>query len=320
LSLCACTTSVRRAALVPHQQPILRSGQGMGLNGHEVSLGSPTVASLTEPEVVEGENAGLVLPRWHLNGALRYQPKQNFDMGLILDWGLDAGSRALAEDQPDPDNGDVRGGGVSLGYSFQAGEMFKLGLGLDLILYSIPYVEYETCIDPLCLEPYTTIDRDRDTIPVMSLGIVPSWRLGTHWSAFAGANIRNHPTIRKGDIDDGIDIEEEEVESGPGNVVASAGIEFEMTSGLRAMAYMYQPVYMDPVHYGPTIGVLVTIPLSRDAPPSPAPAAVMNPAVVTQMPSPVPPPAAPPPPPPMQPPPMQPPSMQPPLPPVPPPY
>ncbi len=268
----------------------------MGDNRHEVSLGSPTLATFGDPEVVEGANAGIVLPRWSFNGAWRFQARRNLDIGIVFDWGLDRGSRALAEDQPDPDNGDVRGGGLSLGYSFEASPVVNIGLAADLMLYSIPYVEYETCVDPICLEPFTTVDRDRDTIPVVSIGIIPSFKLSRNLAAFAGANLRNHPTIRKGDIEMGIDLDDEEVEAGPGNIVASAGLELALSNGLRAMAYVFQPVYMDPVEYGPTVGVAITIPLYREssrpatvpyAPPPPAPYAPPPPA-----PYPAPPPAA----------------------------
>ena len=262
----ACTTSVRRAALVPHQQPLARSGQSMGSNRHEVNLGSSTLATFDEPAVVEGENAGIVLPRWHFNGGWRFQPRPDFDLGLVIDWGLEAGSKPLADDQPDPDNGDVRGGGFSLGYSFATDSPLRIGVGLDLLVYSIPYIEYETCIDVICPQPFTTVDRDRDLIPVMSLGVVPSYRFGRFLSVFAGATLRNHPTIRKSDIEDDI-FDDEDVESGPGNVVASGGAELELANGMRAMVYVYQPIYMDPVEYGPTIGLSVTIPLARAAAP-----------------------------------------------------
>jgi hypothetical protein len=49
------------------------------------------------------------------------------------------------------------------------------------------------------------------------------------------------------------------------------GVEVELDSGLRAMAYVYQPVYMDPVQYGPTLGLAVTIPLARDDTPASGP-------------------------------------------------
>lgn len=271
LSLAACTTSVRRAALVPHQQPLIRSGQSMGDNRHELAVGSSTVATWDDPEVVDGANAGIAVPRWHFNGAYRLQPRPNFDLGLIMDWGLDKGSRSLSDDQPDPDNGDVQGFGVSLGYSLQTDGPLSIGFASDLIVYSIPWVEYETCIDPICVLPFSTVEEDRDLIAVLSLGIIPSYRIGRHVSVFAGANLRNHPTIQKSDIEIGPDFEDDEVESGPGNIVASGGAELELANGLRAMLYVYQPIYMDPVRYGPTVGVSLTIPLARTAAPPAAP-------------------------------------------------
>lgn len=256
--------SVRRAALVPHQQPSMRSGQGMGANKHEVSLGTSTLASLTEPKEVEGANAGVVLPRWQFNGAWRVQASDDLDLGLVIDWGLDKGSRSVDVDQPDPDNGDVRGGGFAFGYSFRAGEVFRIGLSGELLFYSIPYVEYRTCVNNCLGIPFTDVTHDRETIGVISLGVIPSWRLSPNWSVFGGANLRNHPTIEKGDVEIGVEVfDNEEVEAGPGNVVATAGVEFEADNGLRMTAFIYQPVYMDPVQYGPTVGIMFTIPVAR---------------------------------------------------------
>jgi len=264
-TLCVgCTQfSVRRAALVPHQQPTLRSGQGMGVNKHEVSLGTPTLASLTSPKEVDGANAGVVLPRWEFNGAWRVQASPNFDIGLVVDWGLDKGSRSVDDDQPDPDNGDVRGGGFSFGYSFVASEALRIGLTADLLFYSIPYVEYRTCVSG-CVVDFTDVKHDRETVPVFSIGITPSWRMSPNWAVFGGANLRNHPTIEKGDVELLVEVfDDEEVEPGPGNIVAAAGVEFTMGNGLRMMAYIFQPVYADPVQYGPTIGVNFTIPIGH---------------------------------------------------------
>jgi hypothetical protein len=111
---------------------------------------------------------------------------------------------------------------------------------------------------------FTDVSHDRETIPVLSIGLTPSWRLSPNWAVFGGVNLRNHPTIDKSDVEIGVEVlDDEEVSAGPGNVVAAAGVEFEMTNGLKMMAYIYQPVYMDPVEYGPTIGVNFTIPIAR---------------------------------------------------------
>lgn len=260
----ACTTySVRRAALVPHQQPIQRSGQSLGDSRVEVGLGSPTLGSFVEPKEAQGANAGIVLPRHEVTGNFRARVTENLDLGLIWDHGFDQGSRKVNDDMPNPENGDVYGYGVSIYFAAPLDPSFSVGIGADLLLYSIPYVEYRTCVDNCFGEPFTIVDEDRDTIPVMSLGVIPSWKLNENMVFFAGATLRNHPTIEKSDIEV-IDFDDEEVDMGPENLVLSAGVEVQLRNGLRGMLYVHQPAAGGPVNYGPTFGIGIALPLVRE--------------------------------------------------------
>jgi len=257
---------------VPHQQPIRRTGQPMGDNKAELAFGSPTVGELGSPVEAAGANAGIVLPRWQFDGALRIQTSPNFDIGFVFDYGLDKGSEGINTDQPDPDNGDVIGAGVSTQYSIKLDDKFQLGLAAEFLIYSIPYVEYRTCVSNCLGLQFTTIQKDRDSIPVVSFGIIPSWKPSDHNIVlFAGFNVRNHPTIEKGDVEIGPDLFDEDVEPGPSNVVVTAGIEFSFSNGVRGMAYIYQEVVRDPVVYRPTLGLAISIPLAKMPPPIPQP-------------------------------------------------
>jgi hypothetical protein len=276
LLFAGCTTySVRRAALVPHMQPIQRSARPMGDTALEVGLGTPVVASITEPSEAEGANAGIVLPRWEVNGALRARVIGGLDIGFLYDHGLNQGARKVNDDMPFPENGDVHGYGFSLYYAAEVDPDFHIGVGADLLLYSIPYVEYQTCVD--CAVPYTIADEDRDSIPVVSVGLAGNRRIGPRVSLFGGLNIRNHPTIEKGDIES-VDLFDEEVEEGPANFVAMGGVEVDLRGGFRGMVFVHQPLFGDPVNYGPTLGVAVAIPLIGRRAPSAQPAGAPPPA------------------------------------------
>jgi len=265
-----CTQySVRRAALVPHQQPIQRSGQAIGNSRIELGLGSPTLGSFVEPKEAEGANAGIVLPRHEITGNFRARVTKNLDLGLIWDHGFDQGSRKVAEDMPNPDNGDVMGYGVSMYFAAPIDPTFSVGIGADLLLYSIPYVEYRTCVENCFGEEFTIIDEERDTIPVISLAVIPSWKLNEKVALFAGATLRNHPTIEKSDVEGPELFDDEEVDMGPENIVLSAGVEVTLGAGIRGMAYVFQPAAGQPVNYGPTFGIGFTIPLIRDQPQPP---------------------------------------------------
>jgi len=272
LSAGSGTRKVQRAALVPHQQPIQRSGQPIGDNRGELSFGTSTLSLITDPKEAPDANAGLFIPRYHLNGAARVRLTRRFDVGLLWDYGLDKGSKAIQEGQPPVEYGDVYGGGVSMMYSIPASDELSVGIGMDLLFYSIPYVEYSTCIDNCALDPFDIVTHDRNTIPVVALGIMPSWRLSPEITAFGGITARNHPTIPRTEIEGPQLFEDDPVEAGPMNFVANAGVEYNFVNGMRAMVHVFQPIFADPVRYGPTFGASFTIPLGREPHPvDPAP-------------------------------------------------
>lgn len=268
IGLSACGTySVRKSALAPHLAPPMRSGHGTG-QGTEVSFGSTTVAAAVAPEEGPGANAGLHIPRAELGGALRGALSPNFDFGFLWDYGARRGATKTAEDEPSPQNGSVWGGGISMFYSAPTPHpAFRLGLGLDLLRYSVPYVEYRTCVED-CVEPYTDVDHDREGVNVYSLSVIPSWRVGG-LTLFGGGTLRNHPMVDKGEIEIGT-YPDDEVNAGPPNLIATVGAEIELFGSVRALGMVYQPLTQDPVRYGPTFGAAITIPLGSPMPAPPA--------------------------------------------------
>lgn len=267
------TYSVRKSALSPHIAPPMRNGFGMPEHA-EASVGASTLATTSPPREGDGANAGLHIPRVELGAALRGRLSENFDVGLLWDQGLRQGAYKTSADQPSPDNGSVYGAGASMFASIPtATPSFRIGLGLDLMAYSVPYVEYSTCVENCYGAPYTTVDEGRELIGVYSLSVIPSFRTGP-LTLFAGGTVRNHPTVEKGSLEtDADDIFDDEVREGPANFLVSAGAEIELGAGVRAMGMIYQPLTRDPVEYGPTFGAALTIPLGRRAPSRAAPPA-----------------------------------------------
>ncbi|HTE55938.1 MAG TPA: hypothetical protein VK698_34030 [Kofleriaceae bacterium] len=284
-----CSTySVRKSALAPHMAPPMRSGAGLGESAAEASFGASTLVSGAPPEEGAGANAGLHIPRRELGGALRGGVTRNLDLGILWDYGLRQGAYKTNQDEPSPQNGSVWGAGFSTFYSIPS--VFpgvRIGIGLDLMRYSVPYVEYRTCVEYCDAGPYTTVKHDREGINVYSLSIIPSWRSG-RITLFGGGTLRNHPTVAKGEVEYGT-YDDDEVEEGPTNLVVTAGAEIELVAGVRLLGMVYQPMSEDPVRYGPTIGVALTVPLARRAPPPPprsAPLAVSGPPTISPTPTP----------------------------------
>jgi hypothetical protein len=273
LLLCsaACTTyTVRKSALAPHIAPPMRNGQNLMGAAAEASVGASALARGKDPVEGPDANAGLYIPRVEVTAALRKRVSEDLDVGLLYDHGFRRGAYATSDDQPEPNNGSVYGGGVTGFYSVPTGSPgLRVGVGLDLIMYSVPFVKYTTEVDG----SYTRVEHDRESTGVYSLAVIPSWSNG-RFTLFGGGTVRNHPTIDKGSIEGGIDPyldEDDEVESGPANFILQAGIDVELGQGIRAMAIVYQPMDKQPVDYGPTLGVGLTLPLGRYHPPKPAP-------------------------------------------------
>ncbi len=267
------TYKVQRAGLVPHQQPNQRSGRPIGDNRSEFSLGTSTLSLLTDPKKAPDANAGLYIPRVHVSGGVRFRMNRQLDLGLLFDYGLDNGSIPIQEGQPVINNGDVYGGGITTQYVLETGNPdLTVGFGLDVLIYSVPYVEYRSCVpsdlDPRCevgdLFVQDSVEYKRNRVPVGALGITPAWRLNPNLSVFGGITMRNHPTVPRVAIENAINPDQDPVESGPANFITNAGIEYSFNNGVRAMVHVFQPIYADPVRYGPTFGAAITIPLSRD--------------------------------------------------------
>ncbi len=271
----ACSTySVRKSALTPHIAPPMRSGFGLADAAAEASFGASTLATTNPPEEGPDANAGIHIPRLELGGALRGRLTDSLDLGFVWDQGLRQGAYKTSPDQPSPGGGSVYGGGASLFASIPTAEpSFRVGVGVDLMIYSIPFVEYRTCVENCGGKPYSTVDHDREEIGVYGLSLIPSWRSG-RLTLFAGGTVRNHPTVAKGEIEGDIELDDE-VRAGPVNLLVSGGAELELGAGVRAMGMVYQTLTDQPVRYWPTFAVGLTIPLGRRAPaPSPGGPAV----------------------------------------------
>lgn len=265
-SAAGCTTSVRRAALVPHQQPTQRTGQPLARQA-EVALGAASILETTEPTA---DSAGVQIPQTQVNAGMRFRtPVPDLDMGFVWDYGASEGSHKAAADQPTVEHGDVIGGGFTLHYSVATDTPgLRVGLTGDLLLYSVPYVEYQTCID--CEVPWTDVDEEREMVPVLALGVVPSWNLGMV-TLFGGVTMRNHPLVERGEISDSVTEElDEEVQAGPLNFIANAGVELGKPGGVRGLVHVYQPLGRDPVQYGPSFGIALSIPLGAAPASTPA--------------------------------------------------
>jgi len=276
----ACTVNrVNRAALVPHMTPTLRSGAPMDTPA-EIAIGASSLAHTTLG--TSDKTAAVEVPGTQAEGAMRVRVGQKVALGLIYAEGFDAGAKPIDSTQPPVDSGNTRGYGFTLSAMIPTGDpRWHVGIDSELISWSVPYVEYSTCVQGCGGVNWMFMEEGRASVSQLALGVVPTYTTGV-WNVWGGVTVRNHPTIEQKGTEVGLDFEDE-VTEGEFNTVLSAGADVELGGGFRAGATLYQVVQGKPAAYGPSLALMLTIPLGqRDvAPTAGAPVAPMAPMAPT---------------------------------------
>jgi hypothetical protein len=264
LLLCAgCSTFVEhRAALVPHATPVGNIGQPNTWRT-AADVDATNIADLQKPGVGDPD-AGVAIPSRQFRGSFVLALTRNLSWGAIYERGLASSAQPVKNTLPPLDDTAVTGHGSVWSYSIDTSSPWRVGLSLELIGWTVPYVEYSTCIDFCGGGPYTIITHDTKVVMSAALGVVPSYRLND-WVFFGGLTVRNHPTIEEKVISNGFS---EDVEEGPANVTAHAGVAYDATDRVRFKLEMHQTLTRDPVAYAPAIGFGFEIGLG---PPMPKP-------------------------------------------------
>ena len=242
----------RRAAQVPHQQPIAHSGAR--IQSTEISVGTPNIASSSEPRLAAGENAGIVIPRYVGQLRLRLPIWSSTSVGFHIERGLDKGATVLSANQPSPAGG-ISGGAMSVFGTINISPKFDLGLGGQLWYYLLPVAEYDTCVN--CTD-FIFVEKHRDGVAVLSLGILPTYEVTDGVSLFGGLTLRNHPTVEKSDNPIGPVNVDEELEAGPFNAVGSIGADARLSENIKLTFYWHRPIAASPVVYGTSGGLMLT--------------------------------------------------------------
>lgn len=245
---------VQRSARVPHPAAPLRTGEE--LHGPvEVSLGEDVAAEPTTPKLHD-ESTAIESPNRQARGELRVRLGQRAELAAVYVRSLEGSFRPLQSGLAPGIEGTPSGGGLAFRYSIPlSNPHWTVGLGFDLMTWSVPYIEYRTCVSECEGVPKMEVNRDTTTVGSLGVGVTPTWRSG-NWRVFGGVYAARHPTIiRKGSeigSDTGTD-----VDGGPYNAVLHAGVELRMDNFAFLVA-VDQDVSADPVAYGPTIGFAVS--------------------------------------------------------------
>jgi hypothetical protein len=255
-ALAGCLSgNIQRSARVPHPGVPLTSGQPL-VTSAELSGGLSNVTDMMAPRVGNASQA-VEVPGTEMRDELRIRLGRRGTLALIYEDGFGATSQKPDPTQAPIGDGDVRGYGVSLSYAIPTSTPgLSVGLTFEHMLWSLPYVEYQTCTGADCSGTDTIIAHGRANPMTFGLGIAPSYRMGAI-TLFGGLFGRNHPTALRKEMNVRFD-DDDSVTSGPFNLLLHAGIEFELADRLSALILLHQDVIADPLRYGPGIGIALT--------------------------------------------------------------
>jgi hypothetical protein len=253
-----------RAALVPHDTPMSTDGQPLDAVGM-IGLGASSVADAIKPRE-NVSNVGDAVPNTQLRSELSLRAQDNWSITAAYENGLAATAHPVTTTQPPVDHGSVAGAGIGIAYSIEVpNSRLRVALSTEMLLWSVPWVEYTSCIAS-CYGRATTTTRGRDYVPTFAAAITPSYRFGA-WTVFGGITVRNQPTVAE-KIETDAPSSDADVGLGEANATLDAGVEYAITGLLDARLAVYQTVTRDPIASGPGVGVMVRMPLGRDVPPS----------------------------------------------------
>ena len=241
---------VQRSARVPRPTVPLRTGQPLA-GPFELSLGASSVGDAIEPRGANSDEA-LEVPRHQLRGELRIRLFERGEIAAIHERAI-GGATKLDPTQADVEDGQPWGGGVAWRYSIAPrGEPWSVGLGLELLQWSVPYREIRTCVENCEDAPQVQTFDSASGETTVGFGVTPAYRITPKVTLFGGVFTRNHPRITRKGEEIG-EYNDADTTGGPFNVLVHAGAAMQF-GAFTALVLVNQNLDTDPVRYGPSIG------------------------------------------------------------------
>jgi len=251
---------VQRSARVPRPTAPLRTGEPLG-GFVEASFGATSLAETRDPRLA-ADDAAVEVPSQQVRGELRFRLGRRAELALFEENAIDDSLHAVEPTQAPVEEGTPWGIGAAMRYSFTIprAPALSIGTGLELMHWSIPYVEYRTCIENCDGVPTMQVLRGTSGLPAFGFTLTPTYRVGPV-ALFASVAARPHPTIvRKGTELYPEDTEESESDVGMGalNWIVQGGAEYRYMN-LSLLAAVQYVVTRDPVSYAPSLALSLSL-------------------------------------------------------------
>ena len=246
---------VQRTARVPHAAAPLRTGEPLA-GPAELSVGASSIGDVRAPRLVD-RDASIEGPEQQYRAELRFRIFRA-EIAPIYEYAAGSSMRALDATQAPVDEGDTFGVGGAIRYSIDAGQLasgLSFGLGLEALSWEIPYVEYRTCVEACEGVDTMQILHGREHVGTLGLGFTPTYRHGPI-AVFAGAYMRQHPTIVRKGTELYEQDRDKDVDGGNENWLVHAGLEWRLPH-VSLLAHIQQNITRDPVWYGPSFGFAI---------------------------------------------------------------
>jgi hypothetical protein len=237
-----------RAALVPHPTPIATTGQPQSTLA-KFTIGAPVLGDLSSPTAATTPAAGIGVPTRHLRGALSFAPTENLTISLVHEQGLRGSATNISRSIPELPDKNTFGFGFGVAYSMRTGEPgLRIGLVTEVMTWQSQWVAYTSDTS----DGNTVVQRGSSGVATFGAAVTPSYRVGDI-TLFAGATVRNHPTLDEKVQQQGFS-SPPEVQTGSANVTIAAGVAYQHDR-FEVGVDIHQTVTKDPVDYGPSIGL-----------------------------------------------------------------
>jgi hypothetical protein len=240
---------------VPHPAAPLRTGAP--LDGPvELSIGASNFGDLSAPRRTDPD-AAVEVPSTQIRAELRAKLGNNGELAAIHEQAIESTITPLDPTQAPVEHDAPTSNGLALRYAMPLDGVpgLTLGVGIEMLSWSIPYVEYRSCVDNCAGAPVQQVTRATDSIGVVAFSIAPAYRFG-NWTIFGGFYAAPHPTIvRKGTELSATDYDSD-ISAGDYNYVFSAGAEYRY-GALSLLAHIQDDLIAAPVAYAPSFGVAI---------------------------------------------------------------
>lgn len=248
------TYRIQRTVRVPHAAAPLWDGAPMQ-GPVELSGGVSSALDLWSPQRHD-PGASVEVPSQQVRAELRLRMRRDFQLALIHQRALAGSYRPLDVTQAPVRDGAAKSVGLALRYSIHVGDSpgFTIGLGVEAHVWTLPYVEYMSCISR-CDGTPLQVQRGNAAVGVLAYSLVPAYRSG-RWTVFGGLYLTPHPSVRRKSTEAGPAAYDSEVEAGDMNLVVHAGVELSVRQ-LSVLAQIQDDLSVSPVSYAPSFGLAI---------------------------------------------------------------